>query len=55
MADAHGWVPGWRTPLLALVALISVAMGGLLLGLLINVTQQRQLLSDLSVRWPPSY
>jgi hypothetical protein len=47
LAPAAGWAPAWRTPLLALVLVVSAALGLLLLGLLVNRQQQAWLLTEL--------
>jgi hypothetical protein len=51
VAPACGWAPAWRGGLLAAGVIISVALGLLLLGLMVNNQQQAWLLRDLKVGW----
>ncbi|KAI8468844.1 MAG: hypothetical protein J3K34DRAFT_515195 [Monoraphidium minutum] len=47
LAPRGGWAPRWRAPLLALVLVVSAALGALLLGRLVNRQQQAWLLKEL--------
>ena len=56
VAPHQGWVPSWRSPMLATVIIISVLMGGLMMATLVSRHLQLWLLKETKVcnkhAWP---
>lgn len=49
VAPSQGWVPSWRSPMLATVIIISVAMGILVMATLVSRHLQLWLLKETKV------